>query len=156
MNKNKIDKLIVTAQESSFCEQGIAVDSISHLESILQIIFSTDFLYLSASYHFEYLDKFDWAGFESGVKEYTEYYRSKGLPHRYIILADEGDGGIVLMETQDDREKPSPVIWCDYPDIFNLCECGEFKLNPDIWPSFTDFFEYLVEQEEKLQNEELN
>jgi hypothetical protein len=41
------------------------------------------------------------------------------------------------------------VIWCSYEDIFNLCDGEGFKHNPDIWPSFTDFFEYLVIEEEK-------
>lgn len=33
--------------------------------------------------------------------------------------------------------------------MFNLCDGEGFKYNPDIWPSFTDFFEYLIKREEE-------
>jgi hypothetical protein len=70
------------------------------------------------------------------------------------LLSNEIDGSSVFLETQDSPDKPSPVIWCDEMDVYNLCDTGEFKYNPTIWPSFTDFFEYLVEQEEKMQAED--
>ena len=59
-----------------------------------------------------------------------------------------------LTRGQDDPEKPTPIYWCDEVDVFNLCEEGVFKYNPTVWASFTDFFEYLVNEEEKRQLEE--
>jgi hypothetical protein len=97
---------------------------------------------------------FDWSGLSTGSIEYTQTLREDGLPIKYVILAGFRDGGSVFLETQDSPDKPSPVIWCDMEDVYNLCETGEFKYNPTIWPSFTDFFEYLVEQEGKMQAED--
>lgn len=155
MNKNKIDELISKAKSIKNIGIGGKHD-IDVLEKYLDVLLTSDLSYIYSKYSFDFFSSFDLYGVPCGIIDGTCEYRERGLPHRYIVLADNGDAGIVLMETQADRDKPSPVIWCDYPDIFNLCECGEFKLNPDIWPSFTDFFEYLIEREEKLQNEELN
>lgn len=153
MDTNRLDLLIERAKESCECNVYIHNKDVMVFETKIGIKLSADFLYIANKYHFEYLGTFEWSGFRSGMIDNTEYYRTLGLHHRYIVLADQGDAGVVLMETQDDPEKPSPVIWCDYPDIFNLCEEGKFKYNPDIWPSFADFFEYLVAEEEKRLNE---
>ena len=57
------------------------------------------------------------------------------------------------MITQNDPNKPAPVIWCDYGDMYYYSIHKKFQYSHDEWPSFTAFFEYLVEQEEKKLEE---
>lgn len=70
-----------------------------------------------------------------------------------LVLADD-DGGSVFMITQDSPEKPTPIIWCDAGDMYWYSIDGKFSHPHDEWPSFTDFFEYLVEQEERNLEED--
>lgn len=85
--------------------------------------------------------------------ENTSHMRDLGLPPRYIFLYED-DAGAIFMETQDSPDKPARVIWCDIPDAENLLAGKPFEYNPTIFPSFTDFFESLVEQEEKDRAED--
>jgi hypothetical protein len=86
-------------------------------------------------------------------KEYAEQSNGKSDMSHILVLADD-DGGSVFMITQDSPEKPTPVIWCDAGDMYHYSIDGLFPHPRDEWPSFTDFFEYLVEkEEEKLKDE---
>ena len=150
--ENKIFQLINKAK-IVLNPQIVHFDDIRSISSELQVILPTIFIEFSGKCNHEYSSRFDWAGFPDGIIKRTIKLREQGLPHQYIILANQGDAGSIFLETQDSPEKPSPVIWCDMEDVYNLCEDGVFRYNPTIWPSFTDFFEYLVEQEEKAPNE---
>jgi hypothetical protein len=127
---------------------------INILEEKLKVKLADDFKKINTQIGYENSSFFEFASFPDGVIEYTEDFRKRGLPHRYIILSDNGDIGYILMETQDSPKKPSPVIWCDAADMYNLCNKGTIEYEPIIWPSFTDFFEYLVMQEEKKLRED--
>lgn len=86
-------------------------------------------------------------------KEYAKYSEGKSDMSHILVLADD-DGGSVFMITQDSPEKPTPVIWCDYGDMYYYSIHKKFQYPHDEWPSFAAFFEYLVEQEEKkLEND---
>ncbi len=87
-------------------------------------------------------------------KEYAEQSGGKSDMSRILVLADD-DGGSVFMITQDSPEKPTPVIWCDATDMYWYSIDGKFRSSHDEWPSFTDFFEYLVEEEEKKLQEDM-
>lgn len=81
-------------------------------------------------------------------KEYEKYSDGQSDMSHILVLADD-DGGSVFMITQDSPEKPTPIIWCDYGDMYYYSIHKKFQNPHDKWPSFTAFFEYLVEQEEK-------
>lgn len=72
---------------------------------------------------------------------------------KILVLADN-DGGSVFMITQNDANKSTPIIWCDAGDMYWYSINGQFPHPHDEWPSFTDFFEYLVEQEEAMLKEQ--
>jgi hypothetical protein len=148
--ENRICNLIQKSR-AIFDSELVDEREIIKLEKKLKVILCNDFKKMSIESNHEYSTVFSWIGFVEGILNETLQLRSEGMPHKYIILSDEGDGGAVFLETQDSPEKPSPVIWCDMEDVYNLCDTGEFKYNPTIWPSFTDFFEYLVDEEEKMQ-----
>ncbi len=155
MDKNRCDLLIKKAQKLVSKYLGRKYD-IDILEKYLRICISLEFKYLYNEQDYEYSPGyFDFSNFPLGVIEGTKELRDEGLPHRFLLLSDYGgDAGSIFMETQDDPEKPSPIYWCDAEDVYNLCEEGVFKYNPTVWASFTDFFEYLVNEEEKRQLEE--
>lgn len=138
----------LTQNEIDFVADGLGVD------------FSKEFADICLLYDYEYMLHFNFRSFycdgHSGVLTETQAARTAlGLPNRYVVLAIQDDVSVVLMETQDSPEKPSPVIWCDmFPDFFNICEGKPMEQNPTIWPSFADFFEYLVEQEEAKLKED--
>jgi hypothetical protein len=144
---NLVEKALKLASES----RPLKKDECIEAQEKLGVCLSEDFSYITKKISYEFLSHFEWYNFPFGVTEWTMELRERGLPHKYVVLSDEGDGGAVFLETQDSPEKPSPVIWCDMEDVYNLCDTGEFKYNPTIWPSFTDFFEYLVDEEEKMQ-----
>jgi hypothetical protein len=79
--------------------------------------------------------------------------QSKERMDKILVLAND-DGGSVFMITQDSPEKPAPVIWCDYGDMYHYAITGKFQNSHDEWPSFTDFFEFLVNDLEKETAEE--
>jgi len=87
-------------------------------------------------------------------KQYTEDSKGQSDMSHILVLADD-DGGSVFMITQDSPEKPTPVIWCDYGDMYYYSIHKKFQYPHDEWPSFTAFFEYLVEQEEKKLEEDI-
>ena len=88
-------------------------------------------------------------------KQYIKDSEGKSDMSHILVLADD-DGGSVFMITQDSLENPTPVIWCDYGDMYYYSIHKEFRNPHDEWPSFTAFFEYLVEQEEQKLREDLS
>lgn len=89
-----------------------------------------------------------------GVKANTLACRqTRGLPHRYVFLAED-DVATVFLETQDSRDKPTPVIYCDIMDAEALCNEEELQHNPTIFPSYTDFYEYFLNMQIEMIEEE--
>jgi hypothetical protein len=72
-----------------------------------------------------------------------------GLPHQFIVIAEPPESLIVL----DTSNQGSKVIWCDAPDVRNLANL-EILRKPDIWASYYDFFEYLLQEEEDERAEQ--
>jgi hypothetical protein len=68
-----------------------------------------------------------------------------GLDERYIVLAEPAISIIVL----DVLGNPA-VIWCDATDAMNI-NSRTFSNAPDLWGRYSDFFCYLLEQEEQQQ-----
>ena len=154
MDKNRCDLLIKKATALYPTPKVGTAEDLHHLECSLNIKLPNDFSYLYEKYNYQYVYAFDCLAFPIDVETCTKFFRDKGLSEKYIALYEKGDAGSIFMETQDDPAKSTPVYWCDEVDVFNLCEEGVFKYNPTIWASFTDFFEYLVNEEEKMQLEE--
>jgi hypothetical protein len=150
--KTRVDKLGI----HKVLEKG----DIINVERKLQIICPHDFCAFAEICDYEYLSDFEWLNIslenqQSVIHKTVSFRNSLNLPNKYVVLMIQDDVSVVLIETQDSPDKPSPVIWCDLiPDFFNLCEGKQMEQNPTIWPSFTDFFEYLVEQEEAKHTKE--
>ena len=140
----------------------IEEDTIKMVNNELSIILPTDFVVLNKQIRYEcsnfvqffILDapKDNGSSIVRGNleirKQYMKDSEGKSDMSHILVLADD-DGGSVFMITQDSPEKPTPIIWCDYGDMYYYSIHKEFRNSHDEWPSFTAFFEYLVEQEEK-------
>ena len=88
------------------------------------------------------------------ICEKTEHFRNViKLPEKYIVLK-ESDESFIVLETQDSPNKPSPVLWIGTSDVYNLIEGKQLIDNPLIFPTFTDFFKFLLDEEEKMREEE--
>jgi len=77
------------------------------------------------------------------VQETERLRQSISLPRHFIVLAEPAAGLIVM----DTRKDGSEVIWCDATDAVNLAMPEKLR-NPQIWNSYSNFFEYLLEEEE--------
>ena len=172
-NLNRIDELCKKAKligkiYYGNCASSLILDKIAH---DLNVVLPDDFVDISDEVPYESFticgEPFslseDYAIMKekeikiANIIDYNLEYRKryKNL-EKIVVLSEESDVSFLLMFTQDSPEQPTPIVWCDYEDLYNYSETGEFKYKIDKWDSFTDFFEYLVEQEEKVQEEEKN
>lgn len=153
MNKkinNKIDHILILKEENRVMMQP---EVCLKIEYELNIKLSKDFITLNNYHRYDYLDNFEWYSFDYGVPAETKSLRSAcGLPHNYLILADDSPGP-TLMKIVDDQT--SEVILCSDYDFDCICKDKDFEENPIIFSSFTDFYEYLLDEEEKRLKEEM-
>ena len=151
INKNRCNKLIEKARELRIAPI-LEKEEILKLEKQLQVILPEDFKYINSVYDYEYIGFFSFYSFSCGVIEETLYYREKyTLNNNYLVLSSDGSDFLLFYIKSNDESK---VVWCTYNDFFNLCEGKPMEYNPTIFPSFTDFFEFLIDEEEKMQAEE--
>ncbi|WP_141248115.1 SMI1/KNR4 family protein [Flavobacterium sp. ACN2] len=80
------------------------------------------------------------------IEETLRIRKAVGIPDRFIVLA-EHDMSVFVMDTEN---KPS-IIWLDSIEI-SLLDTLEAISEPDIWNDFSDFFEYLLDDEEEERN----
>mgnify|MGYP003436924492 CR=1 FL=1 len=80
------------------------------------------------------------------IEETLRIRKAVGIPDRFIVLA-EHDMSVFVMDTEN---KPS-ILWIDSIEITKLEE-QDFISKPDIWDDFSDFFEYLLDDEEEERN----
>jgi hypothetical protein len=155
LNKIKCNQLIKKAKILNEAPI-LGIKEISKLENQLQVILPNDFKYINNLYDYEYIGIFSFynfrqTGIQSVIGETLALREAWNLPKEYIVLAED-DVSMLLLKTISAEE--SEVIWCDEPDFFNLCDGQPMQYNPTIFPSFTDFFEFLIDEEEKMQAED--
>ena len=77
----------------------------------------------------------------------TLFYRDKQLPKKFIVLGEPPES-IILMETVDSDMKIPHILWLSYADLDNLCQEKALNDSPIIYKSFSEFFDYLLTEEE--------
>ena len=129
----------------------------SKIVQYLDIVLPDDFLAITTHISYECsplfqffildVDADDWSGIIKNNfeirKQYIKDSEGKSDMSHILVLADD-DGGSVFMITQDSR------------DMYYYSIHKKFRNTHDEWPSFTAFFEYLVEQEEQKLKEDLS
>lgn len=154
INKIRCDKLIKKANTLNPAST-LSITEIKHLENRLKVIIPDDFKYINTRYHYEYINFCEFRNFANtgvgSVTYETNYYRREyNLLNCYLVLFSDSVSFLIFKTISNEK---SNVIWCSYNDFFNLCEGKPFEYNPTIFQSFTDFFEFLLDEEEKIQNE---
>ena len=94
-------------------------------------------------YNFSLLDEYS-------VQGATLKWRDNiNLPHNFIVFGENGSSAVIMQITQ----KGCMMIWCSLEDVLNLC--GGLPMRGEVvnFEGFTDFFEFLLNEEEKLQAE---
>lgn len=63
------------------------------------------------------------------------------LTHRFLVLAEPSESLIVL------DVDSGVVTWCDDYDVLRLDGSSQMLGKPNTWPSYADFFEFLLDEE---------
>jgi len=158
-NISKIDDLVKRAFK--LVPEGIPLypTQVKKMEKILGITFANDLKKISERFRFDFLNTF--AGFHNfeddennGVIPETLRLRKViNFPHNSLFLYED-DASVLILKTQKDPAEPSPIYWIDVMDVERYCEEEPLECQQHIFPSFTDFFEYLVTEEEREREEE--
>ncbi len=159
-NNTKLENLI-TRYSDFFPPRALSQERIAEIERNLKIILPIDFKEISKVFDgYEILAGHALYSFDSSIKNYniidkTLYYRSCDLmlPKRYVAL-EETEVNFTVLETQPNENENTKVIECSIEDAYNLASEKPLIYNPTIFPSFTDFFEHLLNQEEEGRKEE--
>lgn len=152
-------KKIIKRYLKLFKDHPVSLEDRESIEKRLDIIFPEDFNLISGYFNgydpigYIFLFSFDpkevgWNILEETIK-LREFVK---LPMKYVAL--NNDESFITMLTKEDRLEETPVYWVGISDAYNLAEGKPLTDNPTIFPSFTDFFEYLVETEENKREEE--
>lgn len=126
-----------------------------YIEQVLGVILPHDFKKISKVFDgFEILGGIDLFSFDPespgfNIVGKTLFYRSSDmrLPSRFIALR-ESEVSFVVMETQADEKIDAPIFECSISDAYNISEGKPMLDNPVFYPSFADFFSYLLDLEE--------
>jgi hypothetical protein len=156
MINSKLKEKYLSMYPQNELQENIAQD----IEETLDVVLPNDFKNIIKYCHrLDNISSLDLFSFDEKVNGWNIYEKTKffrmsiHLPKKYIVLK-EGDESFIVLETQDDPNQPASVIWCGEADAYNLVEGKPLIDNPKIFPTFTDFFMYLLDEEEKKREEE--
>jgi len=137
--------------------KGASSENLQAIERELDIVLPEDFKQIAQFYDGRMLGgHYFYSWFytpDCMLVEENKSDRKAGFPCDFLILNCD-DGGLVYIQLSSSAAETSQLIWTDQIDFYNICEGKGLLCNPTIFPSFTDFFEYLIEQEEKDRAED--
>lgn len=133
----------------------ITSKEIQNVEKNLSIELPKLFKELNAICSYEYSNWGSFLNFGSNSNE-SVISATSGIRERYPNLNQDivlylDDAGIVLMNTTSDDGR---VTWCSIYDLENYINKGEMQYGYDFFPTFPDFFKYLLDEEEKSRAED--
>lgn len=143
--KERIAKLI----------QGFPISAMEFkiVEENLKIKLPHDFIELNSVKSYEFNTLFSFLNFgdigENSVIKFTEeMWNFFGGDKNFIMLFNDGTS-VILMHTNGN----SNTIRVAVEDVENVLNGSILKYKHTIFPTFADFFEYLLDEEEKLREE---
>lgn len=117
----------------------------------LNITFSKDFKDIGDRVRFDYILGVGGFSFDIGVLQKTLKLRENvNLPKDTLVLL-ENDASLIFMKCFGDHEE---VYWISMEDAYRYCDGDPFMYNPITFPTFADFFSYLLDEEEKERAED--
>ena len=137
---------------SFFGEESVPDGAIDAIESALKLILPDDVKKIGTFYRGGMLggkshNALEPTGPAMNVVDETLRLRSAiQLPHRFVVLAEPANSLIVL-DTESRASGAPAVIWCDANDVVYLDDVSAMATHPETWPSYSAFFEYLLDEE---------
>lgn len=135
-------------------DRGVDSQELRKIEKILEVNFPQDFKKITMFYsggNIGGLSLFNFnANFEddySIVFKNLSYRKKINLPKNFLVLYDEY--GFILLNTEKAKNGVGEVLDIAPTDIFNLTNGKLLQSKHKIYKSFTDFFGYLLDQEEE-------
>lgn len=122
------------------------------IESTLEVELPADFRNISKFYDgsgINVMPLFSLAGNAPKMNPVHETLRlreSVRLPRNWLVLGEPSES-LLLMDCADQGK----VLWIDGIDVTNISS-NSFTRQPDSWSSFSDFFNYLLNEEELDRN----
>lgn len=146
MNETEFDRLR-QRYVSLFGEEPSPIGAIEALQTSLDLKLPGDVVTIAKFYRGGFIGGKSHHAFATGaasnITDETQRLRAAAnLPHRFIVLAEPANSLIVL-----DVES-SVVTWCDANDVVHLNDSSKMSSPPETWPSYADFFSYLLDEEE--------
>lgn len=130
------------------------------LEDRLGVSLPMDFKELVGQFNYEYFEcMVDFHSLDNGEGSHSVIFetlrlrRDVGFPKDSLFLYED-DASVIVLKTMDDPSLPSPVLWFRVEDFDRYCQGVPLELPHDVFPSFTDFFEFLLKREEEEQQRE--
>lgn len=148
MENNKIN-ICINRTKNISAENKIPItkEDIVLLENQLNVVLPNDFKKICAVCSYEFISYIFHNFPEDVILETIALRERYNLPHEYIVLESTQDPGPILLKTESiDR---CQVILCSHYDFRNICSRKPCNENPTIFISFTDFYEFLLDAEEK-------
>ncbi|MDM5247618.1 SMI1/KNR4 family protein [Lysinibacillus sp. G4S2] len=127
---------------------GISKEYLVKIEHELQIKLPNDFREISSFYSGgdvggKNIHSFLFSDPTNLIEETLRIREAVDLPNRFVVIAEQAES-IIVMDTEN---KPS-IIWIDSVEITKLDE-QDFIAKPDVWEEFSDFFNYILDDEEE-------
>ena len=151
---NEDDLTVMQQRYAAFFGEELPPEgAIAGMESALDIALPDDVSAISQFFRGDLLGGISHYSFDESssatniVNETTRLRAAIGLPHRFIVLAEPAESLIVL-----DVES-GVVTWCGNFDVSRLDGSSKMLGNPDTWPSYAEFFEYLLDEEVEERGE---
>lgn len=119
------------------------------LEEKLNIKFSQEFKRLNEIFRYDrflYLDFYNIQAFGNYniLLKTLAMRKAFDMPYNTLVLGED-DVSIVMMKCFGDHEE---VYWFNHEDIEPYCKGLPLESNPDIFPTFLDFYLFLLDKEE--------
>lgn len=125
-----------------------SIELLDGIEQQLQVKLPSDFREICDFFDgggMDVLPLFSLAGNAPQLNPLHETLRCRetiGIPSNFLVLAEPPESLVILDCFGEGR-----VLWVDAVDASRIVT-GKFTSKPNIWPSFANFFSYLLDEEE--------
>ncbi len=130
----------------------LSTQEILKVENDLSILFSENFKSISIRGSYESVGKFNFFNFgidnNASVIRETLNARLNGILPNNVIILYEDDASVILMQVGTTEPQEEKVFWIAVEDYDRFCKGEKLEYKHRIF-SFTEFFEYLLTEEEK-------
>lgn len=134
----------------------LKIGEINSVEKALNITLPELFKELNSVCSYEYAILFSFFNFgrsdANSVISATLGIRQNYHNSQNDIVLYLDDAGIVLLNISDINAK---VIWCSVYDLENYFSGEPLTQDYDLFPTFSDFFKFLLDEEEKMRAEDM-